>query len=38
MDSFLVSTSIVTLAEIGDKTQLLAFNLPLNSVSLFQLF
>lgn len=25
MDSFLVSTSIVTLAEIGDKTQLLAF-------------
>ncbi|MBP7656665.1 MAG: TMEM165/GDT1 family protein, partial [Pseudoxanthomonas sp.] len=25
MDAFLVSTAIVALAEIGDKTQLLAF-------------
>ncbi|MDP1776644.1 MAG: TMEM165/GDT1 family protein, partial [Moraxellaceae bacterium] len=25
MDAFLVSTGIVALAEIGDKTQLLAF-------------
>ena len=25
MDAFLVSTSVVALAEIGDKTQLLAF-------------
>jgi putative Ca2+/H+ antiporter (TMEM165/GDT1 family) len=30
MDAFLVSTGIVALAEIGDKTQLLAFILATN--------
>jgi putative Ca2+/H+ antiporter (TMEM165/GDT1 family) len=35
MDAFLVSTGVVALAEIGDKTQLLALSLQQNFANRF---